>query len=71
VARSRAADDFDTIRLRMEELRLERGRHWPGKTLDRRLTGLRLRTTTGKMSGGCPVQFLFGSSSANPTASAG
>jgi len=39
-------------------------RHWPGKTLDRPLTWLHLTRTAGKASGGCPVQFFFGSSSA-------
>jgi hypothetical protein len=33
VARSRAADDFDTIRSRMEELRLERAQALAGQNL--------------------------------------
>jgi hypothetical protein len=33
VARSRAADDFDTIRLRMEEIRSERAQALAGKNV--------------------------------------
>ena len=39
MARSRAADDFETIRSRMEELRLERDRALVGQKLGSRVDG--------------------------------
>ena len=39
MARPRAADDFETIRARMEELRLERDRSLAGQKLGPRISG--------------------------------
>ena len=39
MARPRAADDFETIRTRMEELRLERDRSLAGQKLGPRISG--------------------------------
>ena len=64
MARSRAADDFDTIRLRMEELRLERDRALVGQKLGSRSTGRLLTRTIARTSAGCHVQLFFGRSSA-------
>lgn len=41
MARSRAADDFKAIRLRMEELRRERQTEQPAATTDARVPGHR------------------------------